>query len=226
MDICWLIVSLSLQISGTYSIATVCSFRCFERIRYTIHSARCDHRSLHLPAYTNIPRLASGAFLLMFGRVADLFGRKLLLVGSMFLFAITCIGAGFSKSGIMLDILSGLMGLFSASAVPPAQGILGVLYEKPSKRKNTVMACFSAGNPLGFAFGMVFPGIATQLFNWRAGFWLLAINYLVFTIIAFCVIPEENTERAKFNMEAVKKLDVVGTLLTTAGVGTFIGALR
>ena len=63
----------------------------------------------------------------------------------MFLFAVFALAAGFSKTPITLDVLSGIMGLMSAAAVPPASGILGVAYEKPSRRKNYAFACFSAG---------------------------------------------------------------------------------
>lgn len=80
--------------------------------------------------------LSSGAFLLFFGSVADLFGRKSLFIGSLGLFAIFALAAGFSQTGLTLDIICGLMGIMSASSVPSAQGILGVTYKQPSTRKN------------------------------------------------------------------------------------------
>ena len=81
-----------------------------------------------------------------------------MFVGSLFLFAVFALAAGFAKTPISLDVLTGIMGLFSASAVPPASGILGAAYERPSKRKNAAFACFSAGNPLGYVFGTIFGG--------------------------------------------------------------------
>lgn len=94
--------------------------------------------------------LAAGSFLLFFGRLADLFGRKWLFVGALLLFAIFALAAGFSDDPITLDVMNGFLGLTSAAAVPPAIGALGATYATPSKRKNYVFACFSAGNPLGF----------------------------------------------------------------------------
>lgn len=64
-----------------------------------------------------------------------------------------------------LDIFGGLLGLWSAAAVPPAVGILGAAYVVPSKRKNYAFACFSAGNPIGFVMGCIFSGIAAKLFS-------------------------------------------------------------
>ncbi|GMG31426.1 unnamed protein product [Aspergillus oryzae var. brunneus] len=144
----------------------------------------------------------------------------------MAFFAVFALAAGFSKTPMQVDILNGVMGLMSASSVPPAQGMLANIYEKPSKRKNRVFACFSAGNPLGFVFGSIFSGIATQLFNWRASFFLLAIIYVVIVAIALFTVPVDNTPTEKISMEAVKRFDVVGTILTIAGIGLFSAALR
>ncbi|KAK5122865.1 hypothetical protein LTR85_003780 [Meristemomyces frigidus] len=169
--------------------------------------------------------LSSGAFLLFFGKVADLFGRKILFVGSLFIFAVFALGAGFSKSAITLDVLSGFMGLSCASAVPPAVGLLGIIYEKPSKRKNYAFACFSAGNPLGFVFGTIFGGIAMDLFGWRASYWLFAIIFLVFAIIGVWTIPKDFTPRGPLNLESLKRFDMVGVVAIIFGIGMFSAAL-
>ncbi|KAF2207791.1 hypothetical protein CERZMDRAFT_50395 [Cercospora zeae-maydis SCOH1-5] len=169
--------------------------------------------------------LSSGAFLLFFGKIADLFGRKLLFVGSLFLFSVVCLGTGFSQTAIQVDVLAGVLGLFGASAVPPAVGLLGVIYEKPSKRKNYAFACFSAGNPLGFVAGTIFGGIATNIFSWRASFWLLAIIFLAFTVIAFFCVPKDFTDKEDLSWGTVKRFDNVGTVMTVGGIGMFSAAL-
>lgn len=174
---------------------------------------------------TSSSTLSSGAFLLFFGRIADLFGRKTLFVGSLFLYAVFGLAAGFANEPITLDVLTGVMGLFSASAVPAASGILGVAYEKPSKRKNAAFACFSAGNPLGFVFGTIFGGIAADIFNWRASFWLVAIIFLAFTILGIFTVPKDWTDKEPWNLKTVKKFDLMGTLLTVAGIGMFSAAI-
>ncbi|KAK3054999.1 hypothetical protein LTR09_004159 [Extremus antarcticus] len=169
--------------------------------------------------------LSSGAFLLFFGRIADLFGRKTLFVGSMFLYSVFALGAGFAKTPISLDVISGFMGLMAAAAVPPAAGILGVAYEKPSKRKNLAFACFSAGNPLGYVFGIIFGGIATNILNWRASIWLIAIIFLMFSVIGFFTIPKDWTDKEPLNWQTVKRFDLLGTLLTISGIGMFSAAI-
>lgn len=80
--------------------------------------------------------LSAGSLLLFFGSIADLFGRKTMFIGSMLLFSVVSLGTGFAKDGVTIDVLCGILGIFSAAAVPPAQGILGTIYNKPSPRKN------------------------------------------------------------------------------------------
>ncbi|KAL1584668.1 hypothetical protein WHR41_06937 [Cladosporium halotolerans] len=174
---------------------------------------------------TSATSLASGAFLLFFGGVADLFGRKIMFVASMLLFAVFSLVAGFATNAIALDVLNGVMGLFSASAVPPAVGLLGVVYEKPSKRKNWAFACFSGGNPLGFVFGTIFSGVATNLFNWRASYYFLAILFLFFSILGWFTVPRDPSAKQPFNWETVKRFDIVGVLMTIGGIGMFSAAL-
>lgn len=125
-----------------------------------------------------------------------------------------------------LDIMCGVLGIFSASAVPPAQGMLGAIYEKPSPRKNRAFGVFSAGNPMGFVFGTILSGLFTQVFSWRAGFFMLAIIYLVTGILAVFTVPNDTTPKETWNNETLKKLDLPGTALTIFGIGMFCAALR
>jgi MFS family permease len=169
--------------------------------------------------------LAGGSFLLLFARIADLFGRRWMFVGSLFLFSIFALGAGFATSPLTLDVLTGFMGLMSAAAVPPAQGMLAVIYDTPSKRKNAAFACFSAGNPLGFVFGMIASGIATQVLGWRASFWWLALVYVCFAAIAFFIVPNDTRDKEKLGWNVLKKFDILGVIFTIAGTGMFSAAL-
>lgn len=169
---------------------------------------------------TDADRLTSGSFLLFFGKAADIFSRRSMLLTSLLLFAIFAVGTGFSRDALNLDVLNGIMGLTSASTIPSAQGVLGSIYDKPSKRKNYAFACFSSGNHLGFVFSSIFFGIATQLFGWRASLWLLAIIYFVVAIIACFTVPVDDIERLPLSLELLKQFDVVGAALSAGLVSS------
>ena len=170
--------------------------------------------------------LTSGSLLLFFGKVADLFGRRGILLTSLFLFTTFALATGFSRDAITLDVLNGVMGLMSASTIPAAQGILGSIYDKPSKRKNYAFACFAAGNHLGYVFSCIFSGIAAQIFSWRSSFWLLAIIYLVVAIIACFTVPVDDSEKLPMSVEVLKQFDIVGAALTIGGFGLFAAGIR
>ncbi|KAL1306347.1 hypothetical protein AAFC00_005062 [Neodothiora populina] len=169
--------------------------------------------------------LAGGAFLLFFGKLADVCGRKLLLLVSLFCFSSFALGSAATKTAITLDVLNGFMGLATACTVPAALGTLGAIYEKPSKRKNYAFACLSAGNPIGFVFGTIFSGVAANIGGPRASLTVLSIIYFAVTLTAFFIVPNDSAVKQKLTWETLKQFDPVGVLLTIFGIGMFCVAL-
>jgi MFS family permease len=124
----------------------------------------------------------------------------------------------------------GQLGVSAAMVVPPAIGILGAAYETPSKRKNLAFSAFSAGNPLGFVFGSIISGLATMVLNWRASFVLIAILWVLFTVLAYFTVPSVEAFPANqpFRERAakfVKTFDFLGTVLTILGTGLLTAAI-
>ncbi|KAJ5670138.1 uncharacterized protein N7477_005501 [Penicillium maclennaniae] len=169
--------------------------------------------------------LSSGAFLLTFGKLADMFGRKSLFIIGMAGFTISLLIAGFATNAIYMDVFSGILGIFAAAVVPPAVGTLGAVYERPSKRKNRAFACFSAGNPLGFVGGMIISGVASHEYNWRASFWALAVVYAIFTVLTVWTVPADGFSRTKVSMDALRSFDLLGTALVIVGFAFFSSSL-
>ncbi|TGJ82330.1 hypothetical protein E0Z10_g6426 [Xylaria hypoxylon] len=175
-----------------------------------------------------VPVLVAGAFQLPLGQLADLLGRKAMFITGMGGFSLFSLVVAFAQNPYWILIVCGVLGIPAAMVVPPAIGILGAAYATPSKRKNAAFSSFSAGNPLGFVFGTILCGIATQLFNWRAAFILLSIIWAVFTVSAFWAVPNVETfDRAPLRQRlgALKQFDYVGTVLTILGTGMFAAGL-
>lgn len=141
-------------------------------------------------------------------------------------FSVGSLVAGFATNAMYIDIMCGCLGLFSAAAVPPAVGILGAAYEVPSKRKNYAFACFSAGNPVGFVMGSIFSGVAANIFNWRASFYLLAIIYVIFFIAAIWTVPRtQQGQTERLSLDVLKRFDLVGVGLSISGIALFCSSL-
>ncbi|CAG7920816.1 unnamed protein product [Penicillium olsonii] len=169
--------------------------------------------------------LTSGAFLLTFGNLADMFGRRPLFIIGMAGFAVSMLIAGFATNAVYMDVFSGILGLFAAAVVPPAVGTLSSVYDKPSKRKNWAFACFSAGNPLGFVGGMIISGVASHFYNWRASFWAHAVVYAIFTILTVWTVPGGEFTRKPLSKKAMGKFDLWGTVLIVVGFALFSSSL-
>ncbi|KAF5102565.1 hypothetical protein D0Z00_000275 [Geotrichum galactomycetum] len=171
--------------------------------------------------------LASGSFFLFFGGIADIFGRRVIVISSFIFYAIFSLIAGFMKNFVAFCILRALQGMASAASIPAAVGILGAAY-KPGPRKNKVMATFAAGAPIGFIIGIISGGICTQFLSFRAVLWFYAILWSIFSIIAWFVIPQTKNDvplTKDHVLKGLHNIDYGGTFLAIAGFTLFVFAL-
>lgn len=163
--------------------------------------------------------LTNGAFMILFGRIADMFGRRPVILISMGLSTILFIVAGFVSQPIVLNLLLGLVGLTSAASAPAATGKLGAIYRRPSKRKNRAFACCSAGSGLGGALGALIGGLTLHVSTWRTGFWVLAVISAIFSVIAYMTVPRDiESSVHKMGKRVLKQFDLVSALLATSGI--------
>lgn len=171
-------------------------------------------------------RLAAGSLLLFFGRVADLFGRRLVLLSGMTCYSACLLIAGFATNSVFLDVFCGLVGLCSAASVPAAIGTLGAAYPQPSRRKNIAFACFSSGNPLGFGAGALLSGFLNKSMPWRASFWTLAVIYgLVAALSWWTVPPEDDCSRFSHGFMTLTQLDWPGAIAIIAGIALLLSGI-
>lgn len=132
--------------------------------------------------------LTFGCFLLLWGRLADVYGKRLIFIwGSAWVCIVTLI-CPFMPDEISFDVMRGLQGLGAAANVPTAIGILGVTFP-PGKAKNYAFSFYSAGAPMGSVFGNILGGVVGQYASWKWIFWILAIIAAVVTLAGQFVIP-------------------------------------
>lgn len=152
-----------------------------------------------------------------------------MFVAGMASFSAFVLLLAFAQNPFWMVILCGVLGLPSAMVVPPAIGILGAAYDKPSRRKNVAFSAFSAGNPLGFVFGLIVCGVASSIASWRAAYIVLAILWAIFAVHSVWAVPSgvENftDEPLRERLRALRQFDYVGTILTIFGTGMFTAGL-
>jgi predicted MFS family arabinose efflux permease len=166
--------------------------------------------------------LTFGCFLLLWGRIADVCGkRKVFIWGSAWV-CLTTLVCPFIPSEIGFDVFRGLQGLGAAANVPTAIGILGVTFP-PGKAKNYAFATYSSGAPLGSVIGNILGGVVGQYASWRWVLWILAILAAMVTVAGHFVIPmpKHRTEP----MDLKNSVDWVGGATITVSILVLLFAL-
>ncbi|KAF2853240.1 MFS general substrate transporter [Plenodomus tracheiphilus IPT5] len=132
--------------------------------------------------------LTFGCFLLLWGRLADVYGKRMIFLWGSAAFTLTSIIPPFITNEIGFDILRGLQGLAAAAMAPTALGILGNTFP-PGKAKDIAFGCFGAGAPLGGIFGNIFGGVVGEYLSWKWVFWIFGIVSAISTVASYVVIP-------------------------------------
>ncbi|MCJ1229603.1 hypothetical protein MMC12_006272 [Toensbergia leucococca] len=135
--------------------------------------------------------LTVGTFILVAGRLGDIFGHKRLFIIGYLWFALWSLIAGlsvYSGSQIFFDICRALQGLGPALLMPNALALFGRTYP-PGRRKEMLFALFGATAPSGFVVGAVFSALLAEKAWWPWAFWCTAITCCVLAASAFFVIP-------------------------------------
>ncbi|KAJ4991957.1 efflux transporter [Stagonosporopsis vannaccii] len=165
--------------------------------------------------------LTFGCFLLLWGRLADVYGRRLIFIWGSVFFTITSIIPPFITNEIGFDIMRGLQGLAAAAMAPTALGILGVTFP-PGRMKDIAFGCFGAGAPLGGIFGNIFGGVVAEYLNWKWVFWIFGMVSAISTLASFFVIPLPPVQPEPVMRNTV---DWIGGTLITVGLIMLLFAL-
>ena len=130
--------------------------------------------------------LAAGA--LSAGPLADRLGRKQVLVGSVLLFGVACLGSSFAGDLQSLTILRFVTGLGLGAAMPNAVTLMSEYC--PDKRRAMLTNAMFCGFPLGAAFGGFLAAWMIPQWGWRSVLMLGGIAPLLLTVLLLLVLPE------------------------------------
>jgi EmrB/QacA subfamily drug resistance transporter len=160
-----------------WTLAAVCLTTFMLLLDITIVSVALPtiSRSLH-PSFANLQwivdaySLMLAACLLTAGSVADIVGRRRVIVIGQIVFIIGSVGCAFAASATMLDLTRGLQGIGGAMMFACALAL--IVQEFPAHERGIAFGVYGAVNSLSVAVGPILGAILTEEIGWQAIFFL------------------------------------------------------
>ena len=155
--------------------------------------------------------LTFGGLLLLGGRLADLFGRRRILLIGLILFTGASLVGGFAQNQGTLIAARSLQGIGAAVLSPATLTILTVTFTEQRARARA-LGVWSAVAAGGGAAGALFGGFLTQYLSWR---WILFVNVpigIVLFLFARFYLVESRADGPR------QRLDLAGSIAVTGGL--------
>jgi EmrB/QacA subfamily drug resistance transporter len=149
--------------------------------------------------------LAAAMFLVPFGRLADIHGRKRIFVYGVTLFALASLVSAFAPNGTVLILLRGIHGIAGAMIFGTGVAILTSVY--PAAERGRVLGINVAAVYVGLSVGPFAGGYLTGHLGWRSVF---LANAVLGALILPIVISRLRGEWAEARGE---EFDLPGAIL-------------
>lgn len=160
--------------------------------------------------------IATAAFLLPFGRIADQFGRKKIFISGLVLLAASSLACAMAMSLDALVWFRIFQGIASAMIFGNATAILTSVV--PPQSRGRALGLVTASTYVGLSAGPVLGGLITGLFSWRGIFYFLLVIVLIVIVITVWKLKGEWKG-------AAAKTDGWGILLCIAAQGLLLFGL-
>jgi EmrB/QacA subfamily drug resistance transporter len=162
--------------------------------------------------------LTYGGFMLFGGRLADLLGRRRILLTGTLIVGVSSVLGGFAGDAGMLVTARMAQGLGAAFMLPAALSILTTTFTVATDR-HRALGVWGGVAGLASAIGVFLGGILTEGPGWR---WVMFVNPIACALVIPAVLRLIEPTRARTR---ARGFDAVGTVLVTAGMLLLVFAL-
>ncbi|MBB6395624.1 EmrB/QacA subfamily drug resistance transporter [Actinomadura coerulea] len=170
-----------------------------------------DFAAADLPWVAGAYTLAFAGFLLLGGRLADLYGTRRVLVAGLLLFSMPSLVGGLATAPAVLVAARAAQGLGAAVLAPATLTLLTTTFPE-GPRRTRALAVWTAVSLAGGATGNLIGGVLTQTLSWR---WILLINVPI-GAAALCAAVRVPARHHRNGTAA--RLDLPGAASVTAGL--------
>jgi EmrB/QacA subfamily drug resistance transporter len=156
----------------------------------------------------NAYMLTFGGFLLLGGRLGDLFGHRRLFLLGIVLFTLASLACGLANSQGLLVAARAVQGLGGAVVSAVALSLIMNLFTEPTERAKA-MGFFGFVMAGGGSIGVLLGGVLTDAFDWH---WIFLVNLPIGAVVfALCLalLP------ASRGQAAGARLDIAGAITVT-----------
>jgi EmrB/QacA subfamily drug resistance transporter len=160
--------------------------------------------------------VAFGGFLLLGGRLADVYGRARLYRIGLIIFVVASISGGLAVEPGLLIASRVVQGIGAATLAPAGLSLLVTSYPGQQERSHA-LGIYGALASTGFAAGAVLGGLLVEV-TWRLVFFVNAPVGLALLIASFRLLPPDQPS-------SKGQLDVPGAITVTAGVALLVYAV-
>src|SRR3712207_4324987 len=155
--------------------------------------------------------LTFGGFLLLGGRLGDLFGQRRLFLAGISLFTAASLACGLASSQAVLVGARAVQGLGGAVVSAVALSLIMAMFTEPAERAKA-MGVFGFVAAGGGSIGVLLGGLLTDTLDWH---WNFLVNLPVGAVVfALCLIllPDDRGAGER------RQLDVGGAVTVTASL--------
>jgi len=166
--------------------------------------------------------LSSTAFQPMYGKFADIFGRRCMILFALVIFIVSSVLCGISKNMDTLIVFRGIQGIGGGGLMSLCLIIIADII--PIRKRGQYMGILGAVGSFSTVVGPLVGGLFTDHMSWR---WAFFIN-VPFSIIAFIIIVmyvkiPTNNENLR---QKLLRIDYAGTIVLILGVVSLLLALE
>ncbi len=162
--------------------------------------------------------LAMASFMPIFGRLADMFGRKLLYTGGFLLFVIGSGLCGFAPNLPVLIAFRVLQAI--GAALLTANSIAIIVLATGPERRGRALGLQSAAQAIGLGAGPALGGLILDTLGWQWAFWINVPFGLAGAILGWLIIPQTK------NLATDSRFDWKGAFLIAPALTAVVAVLN